>query len=478
MGKAKLAIPIFGKMATRSFHTAQFRETLEQHGFEPLYFIGPHYFRNVDLDRYRYFELETVQYEAMFERHALLRALALLRRFVVRTDTTDLRFRESIEARLFDFGPVAKTWIYAACMDLLRRIPGLGHLAAWSENALFPTHVHDGALKNQAVDCVLTPGAGNYGFWNEGFFAREAKGLGLPVFAAITNYDNIVNMGFRGFMPDGLAVWSQQMANEAMRLQRIPASRIEITGPVQYDRYFVPLPISREEFLRSKGLDPARKTILFAGGVNITRYFEFYRLLTGVMQSGSNLLHNVVVRPYPHVKLLASPGWQVLEGLFARTEGVYLSNPLNTSSDNLASDELQRDLGLSERVDELYCLLQYSDVMINYFSTISLEAAICDLPVIHIGYDVYTFGHRYNTSAAFQQRQTHNRRDLRLAAARIAKDEADLVKFIDLYLEDRTLDREARYEYALSECGYLDGLSSKRLALMLQNRICSLNHGQ
>jgi hypothetical protein len=459
-------------MAMRSFHMPQFRQTLEQHGLIPLYFIAPHYFQTGQLDPARYFELKTDQYNDLFERQRLLRDLAELRRFVVRTETTDLRFRESIDVRLFNHGPVAKAWVYAAGMDILRRVPGLGHLAAWCEDVLFPLHVHERILKEEGVGCVLTPGTGSYGFWNEGLFAREARRLGLPVFAAITNYDNIVNMGFRGFMPDCLAVWSRQMADEAIRFQRIPAHRIEITGPVQYDRYFSPLPISRDEFLRSKGLDPDRKTILYAGGVNITRYFEIYRLFVAGSRWNTETHFNLVIRPYPHVKLLSSPGWKVLEPLFSQAEGVYISNALDTSSDRLVTAELQRDLTLgTEEVDELYCLLKYSDVMINLFSTISLEAAICDLPVIHIGYDEYTFGHHYSTSTAFQQRQTHNRRKLRLAAARIAKSEEDLVKYLDLYLADRTIDAGARHEYALAECKYLDGKSSHRLAAMIRSRL-------
>jgi len=469
MNEIKMAIPLFGKMAMRSFHMAHFRKALEQNNLVPLYFVGSHNFRTCELDPSRYFELQTKAYDDLLRTKKLFRWLAELRRFVVRTETTDLRFRERIESSLFNGEPVAKTWTYAACTDLLRRIPRLGSMLIWCESTLFPTHVHEDVLKAQDIFCVLTPGMGSYGFWNEGLFAREAKHLGLPVFSAITNYDNIVNMGYSGFMPDCLAVWSKQMADEAMRLQQIPARRIEITGPVQFDRYFFPVSISREEFLRSKRLDPSRKTILYAGGVNITRYFEIYRLLVANKQGGLETRCNLVIRPYPHAKLLSSPGWKVLESLFSQVECVYISNSLNKSSNNFMDTELQRDFDAD--VDELQCLLKYSDLMINYFSTISLEAAICDLPAIHIGYDEYTFGHRFNTSAEFQQRQTHNRKKLRLVAAKIAKSEAELLKYINLYLTDRTVDREARYEYALSECGYMDGQSTERLIQMISSNL-------
>ena len=468
MSHLKVAIPLYGKMALRSFHSPHFLEALARHHLTPLYFLGPHYFQLCEQDSPRYFELKTKDYDQEHQHCRLARWLPELRRFVVRTDTTDLRFRESIETSLFQ-APVARVLAYAALMDVLRRLPGMGPLAAWWENRADRRQVHRQTLWDQGVRGVLTPGFGSYGFEYEGFFAREAKSLGLKVVAAITNYDNIVNRGFRGFMPDKVAVWSRLMADEAMSLQKIPAFRIEITGPVQFDHLFQPLPVSREEYLQSLGLDPAQKTILFAGGVNITRYFEIYRLLLDSPAFGAASRPNLIIRPYPHSKLLSSPGWQVLEKLFSQNDRVYISNPMSTSADNLLASDLKRDLAWGQDADDLYYLLKVSEVMINIFSTISLEAAICDLPVIHLGYDLYTFGHSYDMTTAFQQRQTHNRRKLRLQAARIAKDENDLLRHLGAYLQDRRLDGEARHAYALSECGYLDGKSSQRLAALLES---------
>lgn len=474
MDAVKVAIPLFGKMAMRSFHRASLRDILQRHGMSPVYFVASHYIRNGLVNGGDYCELRTDQYEELLRANRLFRALAECRRFAVRTETTDLRFRESIEQLLFRTGSVAAVWSYALAMDLIRRIPELGRVLAWTEGTVFRTHLHDAALRANEIQAVLTPGPGSYGFWNEGFFAREAKRLGLPVFAAITNYDNVVNMGFRGFLPDVLAVWSRAMADEAIRLQKIPAKRIVVTGPVQFDRYFAPLLMSREEFLRSKGLDPGRQTVFYAGGVNISRYFEVFRLLQEAR--GARPRWNIVVRPWPHPKVLSAPEWKFFEETVLGAGGVYLSNPLKFSSDGLAVDSYRNDVNVDQDLDELTCLLKYSDVLINHFSTISLEAAICDLPAIHIGYDEYTYGYRFNMSVAFQRRQTHNRRPLRLRAARIATSASELVHQIEGYLTDRTLDHEARRAYALAECEYLDGRSSERLAAALQTRLAQVAH--
>lgn len=245
--------------------------------------------------------------------------------------------------------------------------------------------------------------------------------------------------------------------------------KIEVTGPVQYDRFMEPLPIGKDEYLQSIGLDPKRKTIFVAGGINITRYFELYNLFVEQKNNHWSESYNLIIRPYPHEKLLNSPGWQVLKKLFMQA-GIYMSNPGQIEVSEERSSELRHDL-FGESIDELSYLLKYSDVMVNYFSTISLEAAIFDLPVIHVGYDLYTYGHRFHLMSAFQQRQTHNRRKLRLAASRVAKDETELIKYINDYLNNRNLDQEARRAYAISECGELDGQAGLRLAQMIKSRL-------
>jgi hypothetical protein len=469
MSEIKIGIPLHGKMAARAFHQPSFRKSLVEGGFKPLYFLSPTYFRSFEFDPDQYFELQVEQYDAQYQKHFFLQQLLMLRRFVVVTGTTDLRFRETIESKLFDATLLGMSG-QMAFVNFVRRTPGMGRFLTWLETRLYATHAHNEKFKEQDISCVLTPGMGNFGFWNEGMFAREAQRMGLPAFAAITNYDNIVNMGYRGFHPACLAVWSRQMADEAMKLHGYPSNRLEITGPVQYDRFMMPLPKSREEFLHSLNLDPSKKTILFAGGVNINHYFDVYRVFVEQKSKVWREPFNFIVRPYPHPKLTNSPAWAVLEKLFKQA-GAYISHPgaIDASGDRTA--EFRVDLAFDDGPDELNYLLRYSDVMVNYFSTIGLEAAICDLPTIHIGFDPYTFGLRFSVTTSFLQRQTHNRRPLRLAAARVAKNEPELFASLDAYLSDHTLEYDARREYAISECGELDGQAGARLVEMIKSRM-------
>jgi hypothetical protein len=469
MSEIKIGIPLHGKMAARALHQPLFRERFANGDFKPIYFLSPAYYRSFDFNPEQYYELQTDYYDEYFRKHFLLQQLRLLRRFVVITETTDLRFREAIEAKLFN-GSIGELVASLTYINIFRHIPRIGNLLAWIEKKFFATDIHTQLMKDLELGCVLTPGMGNFNFWNEGSFALEAQQLGLPAFAAITNYDNIVNMGYRGFTPTCLAVWSSQMADEVIKLHGLQPKNIEVTGPVQYDRFKQPLPMTRDEFLKSIKLDPNKKTIFFAGGVNINHYFEIYRLFIGEKERIWKEPFNFIIRPMPHVKLLLSPGWQLLEKLFTQA-GAYVSSPGSVDANNDRRNELRIDMAFDEGPDELNYLLRSCDVLINIFSTMGLEAAICDLPTIHIGYDAYTYGMRFNVTTAFQQRMTHNRRKLRLAASKVAKSETELLFFLDLYLSDRSIDHEARREYAISECGELDGQAGYRVFEMIKSHM-------
>jgi len=463
--ESHVVIPLHGKMGFRTFHRPSFIESLKKASLNPFYLIDQVNLQSHSLNSQFYGDLLVEQSEELLRNNNLLSELVQLRRFVVKTETTDLRLRETLEGKLFNKVQLIRVLLYGLQVDILRHVPGMGKLAIIVEEILTRKMFYSDFFSKKNIKCVLVPGLGNWGFWSELVLAREAQRKGLHTIAAITNYDNLVNRGFRGFMPDKLAVWSTLMADEAMKLHSIPAKRIEVTGPVQFDPYFEDVSVSRDVFLTSIGLDPKKKTILYAGGVNVRRYFDIFYVVKQLMAVNDDC--NVIIRAYPHEKVLLSPEWQLLEKEFNHSSNVYISNALTTSADTIGMSQNTDIVGEND-FDELTCLLKFSDVMINHYSTIALEAAICDLPTIQIAYDVSIYGLKYNNTAAYQKRQTHNLRIKRIKGARIANNKNELLAHLESYLADKTLDQEKRYEYALSECNYLDGRSGERLIKLIE----------
>lgn len=465
----RVAIPLHGKMSTRTFHTTNVQTAFSSRNLNIRYLLAPRYYASVPHDKQaQYGEMHSDRIDKFIQNNPMLSRFMMCRYFCTGTESVDLRLREHLENVLYESHSIGAVWRYAAFFDFIRRLPNIGPIIAAVESRVYRTKEHRDTLSD--VDCILAPGLGNWGFFHEGMVARELLAMGKPSFAVITNYDNIVNKGYRGYMPTAVAVWSRLMADEAMRIQGIPAKRIEITGPVQYDIFLRPVRETREEFLLEKGLDPAKKTIFFASGVNPTRIFEFCNLFFN--SEHATLFHqcNLVIRLYPDPRVLAAPEWVLLKKEMKNRTGVYLSDPLPYEVDGLHAAVGALDLWGDEDISELHSLLMHCDVMINFYSTISLEAAICDIPTIHIGYDEYTYGRQFKQRVSFLQAMTHNKRPARLAASRVVMSVHELVNEIEGYLGERKRDSDARRCYAELECGELDGRAAERLADMVRSR--------
>jgi hypothetical protein len=458
-----VAIPLEGKMAFRSFNTDLFIRQLAGHDCRPVYYIEQK-FLTPDLDRARYSLLQKTKYKDVYNR-PIPKFLSELRRFLVHTETTELRFRDTLLNLTFNKRPITQVLLYMLGLDVVRRMRFAAPPLLALEQKLTASDFHNVDLRQREIRCVLTPGVGSYGFLYEGLVAREARTCGIPTVAAVSNYDNIVNRGYMGFVPDVLTVWSEQMAEEARRCLRLPPAKIAVTGPVQFDRYAAAPAMTRDAFLRSKGLDPSKKTIFFAGGVMVTHYYEFLRFMREYLMSNGTLKdYNVVIRPTPHNKILSWYGMTALKEILSQIKGVYYSDPHAFSSDSFMPVAGERcDIEL----DELHCLFKYSDVMLNVYSTVGLEAAVNDLPTVYIGYENFSYAQRYPSYPDFQAGMTHNLRPLRLAAGKVARSDKELKEYIDHYLSDRKLDQDARQAYAVAECGQVDGKAGERLAAVI-----------
>ena len=79
--------------------------------------------------------------------------------------------------------------------------------------------------------------------------------------------------------------------------------------------------------------------------------------------------------------------------------------------------------------------------MLTEYSTTILEAAICDLPVVNIS--LYEFAGT-DVSASLNNDFAHIKRILDTGALQTASTEAQVIEFINYYLEDRSRDRENR----------------------------------
>jgi hypothetical protein len=123
---------------------------------------------------------------------------------------------------------------------------------------------------------------------------------------------------------------------------------------------------------------------------------------------------------------------------------------------------------LPEDTQMLTNLTRYSDLNINVASTMTLDFAINDKPVVNIAWDVASpppFGtplwdHHYQFE--------HYRPVVEFGAARFARSPDELAQHVNTYLDNPNLDREGRRRFVELEVGDTVGRSGRRILEALE----------
>jgi hypothetical protein len=269
------------------------------------------------------------------------------------------------------------------------------------------------------------------------------------------SWDNFTNKLLPVRRVDRLVVWNDLMKQQAIDLHGYQPGEIRIAGTPQWDAYFRDGTATRDLFFREIGADPARRLITLT-----TTPRELYphhdhvlRVLVRAMGSGAwREPVQVLVRLHPRDELSAY-------GEFVGMPNVIIEKPFRSTvktGDGLAVDftaDSQRHLANT---------LRHSDVVVNVASTIAIEAAIFDTPVVNVSFDGEQPS-EFAKSARRYYRFTHYVNVTRHDAVRVAPEPADLVALVGRYLDDPSLDREGRRRVMLEQCQFTDGRAAERV---------------
>jgi hypothetical protein len=244
----------------------------------------------------------------------------------------------------------------------------------------------------------------------------------------------------------------------------ISAENVHVVGTPQFDPYAdESLLLSREEFFRQFGADPARPLICYSGGDIMTCPEDHHhvRVLMELIRAGRIRGNTqVLLRPSP-----VDSGERYEDVRRSFPELIYAQPDwVRTMPNNWASV-----IPLSEDIRFLSNLTYHADLNINLSSTMTLDFAIRDKPVVNIGFGVSEPSPYGMPVWDFVRQFEHYRPVIELGAARFARSSDELRQHINDYLENPALDRDARKRLVELEVGYPIGRSSEYILHVLQN---------
>ena len=291
-----------------------------------------------------------------------------------------------------------------------------------------------------------------------------ARSLAIPTATFIFSWDNLTSKGRIAAPFDHFLVWSEHMKTELLQYYPdVSKERVHVVGTPQFEPYADPsLLWSRDTFFKKIGVDPSYPLICYSGGDMGTcpEDHEHVRILMQQIRSGQIEGHpQVLLRPSP-VDIgtrFDSIREDFPEVIYARPEWVHT-----------VPGDWSRVIPTAEDVQFLANLTFHADLNVNMASTMTLDFAIHDKPVVNIAFDVANppiFG---KPIWDFYYQFEHYQPIVKLGAARFARSPNDLAEYINLYLSNPALDREQRRQLVELEVKTPIGCSNQSIIEVLE----------
>ncbi len=295
------------------------------------------------------------------------------------------------------------------------------------------------------------------------YLLREAAARGVTTAAAIVGWDNPSSYRLPGAPVDWVNCWSEIQKEELVLGSDWPAERVHIGGIPSYDGYFQRTwQMPREEYYALHGLDPNRKLLAYACS------FVTFSPNYANIQALAELVHSealsepcqLLIRLHPNHFM---PG-SLYEGEAARVRALIADMPHVHLVEPVP---LGGELGYysGEDMPEKASMMAYADIFLTVYSTMVVETAVHDRPIISVCIDVPG---GWNTPGKFSlslkeigEWPTHQR--FRAAGAgRVTFNQAELRQALDYYLQNPLADSPQRIKFIRDECTFTDGSAGRR----------------
>jgi len=295
------------------------------------------------------------------------------------------------------------------------------------------------------------------------YLLREARARGVPTAACVVGWDNPSSYSIPGSRVDAITCWSEVQKEELILGSDWKPDQVHVGGIPSYDGYFrKQWLLPRDKYFRMHGLDPKRKLLSYACSfVSFSPNIQNIEALAQMVSSDAlRQPCQLLVRLHPNhfwdVDLFVDERERIRR-LARDHPHVHVVDPV----------PLGGGLGYysGEDMPEKASMLAHSDVFLTVYSTMVVEAAVHDRPIISACIDARRGWNRRRKYSLPLSRigdwPTHDR-FRRAGAGRVALTEGDLRSAVDDYLANPDADRAARRAFLEREITHTDASAGRR----------------
>jgi hypothetical protein len=355
-------------------------------------------------------------------------------------------------------------------LQIFRGSPKLRHLIQSLDRQLVPPPRWAlDLLKKHNPQLVVTS---SFGFIHpDAHLIRAATHLKIKTAVAVLSWDNPTTKGLATEIPDTVCAWTDMMRDELVTIQRIAPEKVRVTGVAHFDVHCEIKKIWSAESAKAR-LDNTRRHSVFLGLGSPTYQHQInlqtIRDITELINQDKLPVHQITVRLHPNY--LTDKRTAKRRELLEILESMRLTYPdlIRLSLPNTAQQSANW-YGGGDDTKKLAQQILESDLVIQFFSTLVLEASLLGRPVLNISYDALGTENETPNSAATNY--PHIKRLMSYGGVKEVKDRSELGSAILSLLEEKSNENEAlkigRDRIVQYECGPNLGGAAKQTARIL-----------
>ena len=289
---------------------------------------------------------------------------------------------------------------------------------------------------------------------NQAHLLREAKRRGVTSIGFVNSWDKLTARHSLRLLPDKLIVFNDIVKKEAINCADMNEKDIVVAGIPHYDWHVNYQPLSRGEFCKKKGIDPEKKLIVYApmGKAFSNSDWDIIDLLRKEIEEGVIKNAELFVRFQPNDFVEEGELQKRRHFLKYDMPGVRFSEIRNVNWD-MGFDDIK---GLTDT-------LANANLFICYASSMSIDAAVFDVPVININFEVRE-KELVSKSPTHFYKMAHYNNAIQSGGIRLPRNKEDFIGWINKYLENPSLDKEGRKRLVKEQCWRVDGRAGNRIA--------------
>lgn len=325
----------------------------------------------------------------------------------------------------------------------------------WIREVMVPKiflHLYSGRPFKNIFDTYrpdLVFGTHIYGKFDMQLLAEAARN-GVRTVGMISNWDHF-DKYYLPFKVDALLAQSPQVRDLAIQYQWYRSEDIIVTGYPHCDLITQKKDaMTRAEILKSLGFSPDAKYIVFASGSAYTADEPdiIEKILEWADQNSFGCNLHVVIRPY-----LGGRGAD--QDFDEKKYNRFHEHPRVTFYEREFWGDLEKSIYFTS-------ILRHADATVIGYSTMVLEAAVLDKPLISPSFDGY-HERPFNRSIKRFELREHFQDILKTGALKQARNFDDLFRFLNEYLKNPHLDADKREKLREIALYKTDGKASERV---------------